>query len=347
MSAKIWLCIASSFSVLTACATHQENPNYQYSTKYKGGVPTTTYASSATHSASSNYQTASYASSAPTSYSTIDQSCLRKEKNHELIGAGLGGTLGAFAGKEIIGGTAGTAFGAGVGGTLGYGLGNATVDCTQQTYASQGTLPSSYTVTQAPTASSQTYTSSSHLPANYQYATTGESVVYQSPRIVHQTPPPQVVHQSPQQEFHQSSQVVHQSAQVLHQAPTDTQFSNISETGTPGYQVLQSQVISDQAPISVAEVSRASTRSVNGASLVDYDYSDNIISVNAYSAPEYSETRFLNDDNASHRVKEGDTVYSLARRNCVTVGDIQSINGLNADFAIKIGDDLRLPASRC
>ena len=345
MSARIWLCIASSFSLLAACATHQENPNYQYSTKYKAGVPTTTYASSTAHSASSNYQTASYASSAPTSYSTIDQSCLRKETNHELIGAGLGGTLGAFAGNEIIGGTAGTVVGAGVGGALGYGLGNATVDCTQQTYASQGTLSSSHVVSQAtPTAASQTHASSNHLPANYQYATTGEHVVYQSPRIVHQTPPPQVVHQASQHVVQQSPQVVHQSAQVLHQAPTDTQFSNISETGTPGYQVLQSQIISDQAPISVAEVTHAPT---NGARLVDYDYSNNIVSASAYSVPEYSETRYLNGENASHRVQEGDTVYSLARRNCVTVGDIQSINGLNADFSIKIGDDLRLPASRC
>lgn len=323
MSAKIWLCIASSFSLLAACATHQENPNYQYSTKYKAGVPTTTYASSTTHAASSNYQTATYASSVPASYSAIDQSCLRKETNHELIGAGLGGTLGAFAGNEIIGGTAGTVVGAGVGGALGYGLGNATVDCTQQTYASQGRLSSSQSVPSHQVVSqgthsgtNQTYANSTQLPANYQYASTGEHVVYQSPRIVHQS-------------------------------PTDTQFSSISETGTPGYQVLQSQVITDPAPIAVAQASSVSNNSAQGAQLVAYDYSENIVSANAYSAPEYSETRYLNGDNASHRVKEGDTVYSLARRNCVSVGDIQSINGLNADFSIKIGDDLRLPASRC
>jgi len=51
---------------------------------------------------------ASASSSASGTYSRVDQECLRREKNHELIGAAVGGSLGAWAGKELIGGTTGT-----------------------------------------------------------------------------------------------------------------------------------------------------------------------------------------------------------------------------------------------
>ncbi|XER21972.1 LysM peptidoglycan-binding domain-containing protein [Fretibacter rubidus] len=44
---------------------------------------------------------------------------------------------------------------------------------------------------------------------------------------------------------------------------------------------------------------------------------------------------------------EGDTVYSLSRKLCTSIDDIKQMNGLGSDFNIKIGDSLRLPASRC
>jgi len=118
---------------------------------------------------------------------------------------------------------------------------------------------------------------------------------------------------------------------------------------------LQSQVITYDAPIAVAEAPRAAQSSTfsssstsSGAQVVDYDYSENIVSANTFTTPEYSETRILGGSGYSvHSIIEGDTVYSLARRNCVGVNDIQSINGLNSNFAIKIGGSLKLPTSRC
>lgn len=44
-----------------------------------------------------------------------------------------------------------------------------------------------------------------------------------------------------------------------------------------------------------------------------------------------------------HRVQPGDTVYSLARSYCAEVSTIQAMNGLGADSAIRVGDDLKLP----
>lgn len=47
-----------------------------------------------------------------------------------------------------------------------------------------------------------------------------------------------------------------------------------------------------------------------------------------------------------HRVVEDDTLYNLARRNCVSVADIQNQNGMG-DTNIRIGQAITLPASQC
>ncbi len=47
-----------------------------------------------------------------------------------------------------------------------------------------------------------------------------------------------------------------------------------------------------------------------------------------------------------HTVAKGDTLYSLARQQCVTVGEIQSENTL-ASSIIQLGQVITLPASRC
>lgn len=46
-------------------------------------------------------------------------------------------------------------------------------------------------------------------------------------------------------------------------------------------------------------------------------------------------------------VQEGDTIYRLSRQTCTSVQQIQSMNGVGADFIIKSGQTLRLPNSQC
>lgn len=48
-----------------------------------------------------------------------------------------------------------------------------------------------------------------------------------------------------------------------------------------------------------------------------------------------------------HEVRKGDTVYSLSRNLCTTIDDIRSINGLDQNFSIRLGDTLKLPGSKC
>lgn len=278
MSKRGLFTILSSAALLTACATAQENPNYKYSTKYKAGVPTTMVASTGISTAPVGYQAVSnapvaYESSQQASYTRVNQACLKKEKNRELLGAGIGGTVGAIVGKKVIGGTEGTVIGAGLGGAAGYGIGDKTIDCDPVTVA----MP---------------------LP--------------------------------------QSAPVV----SAAYVSPTDTQFATISDQGTPGYQVIQAQTV--EMYDTPASVSGAAGQEVS------YDYSENVISADAATMPEYSETRLMSGGAISgHTVKQGDTVYSLSRRLCVGIDEIQSLNGLDANFGINIGDRLSLPASRC
>lgn len=49
---------------------------------------------------------------------------------------------------------------------------------------------------------------------------------------------------------------------------------------------------------------------------------------------------------ASHRVVQGETLYGLARANCISVSDIQNKNGFK-DSGIQLGQVIALPASQC
>jgi len=294
------LTILSTISVvaLTACATNQENPHYKYSSKYKG-APVTTVAQAPTviQSAPVSYETANYENAQQASYTRVNHECLKKEKNHELLGAGLGGTIGAIAGKKLIGGTKGTVIGAGLGGAAGYGIGDKTVNCDPETYVMQQSQPVVSTAYVAPTQAAIAQPAST-------IATTTDYV-----------------------------------------SPTDTEFNSISGTGTPGYQALQAQI----GEIYKTPLQNNGTASYgSSAQEVSYDYTANIVETSAATTAIPSETRILGGSAYStHLVKDGDTVYSLSRKLCVGVSDIQSLNGLNANYGINIGDQLQLPASNC
>lgn len=310
---------------LAACSTVQENPNYQYSTKYQGatsssnGVITTpaTYTQASTQSyPGQTYQTSTS--------QVAEARCRNKESNREIIGGAAGGALGAFAGKKIIGGTAGTVAGAVVGGTAGYGLGDISIDCSpEQTYQPARVQ----TYQQAPTQSYQTAPASYTVPASTQ--------------------------SYPQPTYTQST---------IQTAPTDAQYTGQTVNGTPGYAATQapSQVIVEATQFESVnphlgnvhngiQTSAVQTRSVhnsNGANeIIGYDYSDNLISANTPASAQIlggQATSFQ-----SYTVQPGDTVYGLSRKLCVGVGDIQSANNINSSYGINIGQNLQLPQSRC
>jgi len=174
-------------------------------------------------------------------YTRVNHECLKKEKNHELLGSAIGGTIGAIAGEKLIGGTEGVVIGAGLGGAAGYGIGDKAVD-----------------------------------------------------------------------------------------------------TGTPGYQVMSSQTVEDY------DTPATTSTHFTAPQEVTYDYSANTITASAATQSLTSENRILSAQSyQSHVVGEDDTVYSLSRGLCVGVVDIQSLNGLDANYGIRIGESIKLPSSNC
>lgn len=48
-----------------------------------------------------------------------------------------------------------------------------------------------------------------------------------------------------------------------------------------------------------------------------------------------------------YKIEPGDTIYSLARKHCVSMQDIRTVNKLNRKFEIRAGDVILLPKDRC
>ena len=377
MSVRLFASVLAITTVLAACSTTQESPIYQQSTKYKvhspytgSGTTSGTVQGQATTSYAS-YSNGGYSSTAPvyTNASTpqvyhastsstgevhnmqVNHACLDKEGNRKLIGTGVGGAVGALAGNELIGGTKGTIIGAVVGGAAGYGVGDITTNCdpipvqTQaQTYTGQSypSAPSASSVANYPASNTTTYSSHSAYGSN---VLSGSTI--------------------------QAEPVIAASSPQTYTAPTDSAYDDTF--GTPGYHAMQANgemddttsasiTLPETSPMDVAPIptpapAPAPSQSAQTSGYPQYSaptYTAPTYTAPSYTTPSYpsttqnSQTSGLNTGGGTlHRVVEGDTVYSLSRKLCVTVFDIQQMNSLDGNFSIRLDDQIKLPASRC
>ena len=150
-------------------------------------------------------------------------------------------------------------------------------------------------------------------------------------------------------------------ATVTSVAPTDSVYGSRDVSGTPGFMAMESarQSVSIEAAapmmpeaeiVSVAPLGSAGTP-------IAYDYSRNMVSVDAVTTGQQTpetvrimqgaDQSVMQGAGQNYTVQQGDTVYSLSRKTCVGVNVIQSLNGLNTDYAIKIGQSITLPSSVC
>ncbi|MEP1229605.1 MAG: LysM domain-containing protein [Litorimonas sp.] len=314
---------------LAACSTVQENPNYQYSTKYRGASDTSYASNSATTTAATYTQASSYQGQTYSGSSTANaaqEDCRRKEGNREIIGGAAGGALGAFAGKKLIGGTGGTIAGAAIGGVAGYGLGDISVDCSPQP-----------TYQPAPV---QTY----QQPEVYQPAQNAN--VYSAPSTTSIASPTDSQYANQSVGGTPGYQVYQGQGQTVQAQPSLV-------PGTQG--TINPTTVTISGPVHAASSHGEQSQYLsNGAVEVrNYDYSGNLISADtaienlSYPA---NETRILNGSTGafqSYIVQPGDTVYGLSRKLCVDVKDIQGPNNINANYGINIGQSIHLPQNRC
>ena len=141
--------------------------------------------------------------------------------------------------------------------------------------------------------------------------------------------------------------------QIMGEAPTDSLYGAGDVSGTPGFMLMEDAgqaVVFEAATAAMPETEIVSIAPLGAAGTpIDYDYSRNLVSVDALTTGTQmpDSVRIRPSVGGNYTVKQGDTVYSLSRQTCVGVNVIQSMNGLNTDFAIKIGQSLTLPASVC
>jgi len=185
-------------------------------------------------------------------------------------------------------------------------------------------------------------------------APTVQSVSYDSPearRIMGESPITNV--QQPVSVQSASVQQASTAFPAAATAPTDAFYGARAVSGTPGFMAFQNtqQATTLQAAAPTLPPAEIVTAAPIGAAgtPIEYDYSRNIITVDAVTTGQQlpESVRVLQGAGQNYTVQQGDTVYGLARKTCVGVNVIQSMNGLNSDFAINIGQSLRLPASVC
>lgn len=331
MSVRLLTLSAASALVLVACSTTQENPNYKYSTKYKASTPYTTTSGATTQNASYiGTTTTSYPSSqhqtvsTQTGYTTVDDQCLRSEKRRELVGGAIGGAAGAYAGKELIGGTKGLVAGGVLGAAAGYGIGDKTINCD----------PISVPASQYSTVSTQPYQTQTYQAPSQTVQTQYAQPQYAQPQYVTRANTGQVpVQPQPQQ---------------VYTAPTDQAYGDT--VGTPGYHAMMAAQGSVQpnavqsAPQQQLYAQQPQVQYVAPQQQLYVQPQQQIYVPTQVSTPQAT---YGTPGMMTHQITEGDTVYSMAKQLCLDVEDIRRVNNLDANFTIKLGQYIQLPAARC
>lgn len=248
--------------LMTGCSTSQVPTTYQNASNHTGTLAAGKYAQNTSAGL------------------RVDQECLRRETNRELIGGAIGGTVGAIAGKKLLGGTKGLVAGAAVGGAAGYGIGDKTINCDP-------------------------------IPA------TTSNAAYQSVPTTYQNGP------------------IYDAAPLSCPSGTTSQPNGtcLIRGSSASYQTSSLNAVKTSAYQQRGTLPRAS----------------NVVKAYAMT-PSSTQTMpqiTRNYGASNYQVVSGDTVYSLARRLCVSVGDIQGSNGLDGNYGIQIGQTLELPANQC
>ncbi|PHR94278.1 MAG: hypothetical protein COA69_01400 [Robiginitomaculum sp.] len=105
--------------------------------------------------------------------------------------------------------------------------------------------------------------------------------------------------------------------------------ASFGEQGTPGYYAVRGLTPPQETRIAVREP--VSPRVFPQTRLAEISAEIERVSLNTQR----------------HIVISGDTVYSLARKSCISIAELKTANGINDEFYIRVGDEIMIPLSNC
>ncbi len=144
-----------------------------------------------------------------------------------------------------------------------------------------------------------------------------------------------------------------QSRSITYQGPVSQTIQNDFESNISTYQELPSQIINPTERVDIAsfEETNKAADIAPSASFQLANYYPASETPPSFTKPLYTEkyTDNVISENIDnmHVVIKGDTVYSLARKACVSVNDLKALNGLDSDFNIVVGESLNVPNGQC
>ncbi len=300
------LALVTTAIILTACATAQENPHYQHSTKYNGSTPVSASVPSTSYTSNTVVR-----SSANAPAGTVLARYVHEDPNQPL---------------------------GDVPGSLSTDFGN--------------TAPARNIIS-APQQPSQNYAAAGYGATRYNapsYSRVDAVCVQQGTQNTVACPatPLPITAQTasiaaPYSGGAQTLYVTSNTTTAI--APSPTELAMPESYGTPGYEAVKN-----------AEAAWPASAQANAPAAVGVSVPMTQPFASPLPAP--SVRQALSPDmmprneqsialGSQREVVTGDTVYSFARSLCSSVEEIRAINSLDGTFNIRLGDTIRLPASKC
>lgn len=137
----------------------------------------------------------------------------------------------------------------------------------------------------------------------------------------------------------------HESAPTTHAVAATEYTPSLTENaysgdsvGTPGYEIFRQSQAQNNSPAPIqsapvpSQLAAAPQQPIHPV-------------VQPKVAPEWPQAYTALGN--QYVVKSGDTVYSLSRSVCSSVSEMQSLNSLDGNFTIKVGQIIQIPASTC
>jgi len=302
MSPQSRLVLLTTTTLLAACATVQENPHYQHSTKYTGSSSNSAYASN---------------SAQPQTLSTAKAGTVLARYVHEDPNQPLGDVPGSLS-------------------TV-----SAEMASARNVITHSAAQPNSSAYASAAYAATR-YTNPSYSRVDAICIEQGTQNTVACPVMTLPIASQSAAIAAPYSSSAQTLYVTSRETMPIAPSPTETAMPD--SYGTPGYEAMKNT----ETALSAAQVNSQPRLGVPVPVTQPFASPLPAPTMRQAVTPDMMP---LNQQSytlgSQHQVVTGDTVYSFARSLCSSVEEIKAMNSLDGRFKIRLGDTIRLPASKC